>query len=880
MKKKITVVFLILLGLVFLLNPRSVRASDDPYSGFGSLLWGDLHAHSNLSSGENVPLPPDGVYANALKWGLDFAAVTDHDWRIVNYPGDWEHLKAAARTAPLIAFLAFEWSGKGVDDSVNCNEVPVPTPSHCVCGSDTAGNKKCYYGDGHKNVYFYNFDRSLLVTSNGKEGYEAGTMLAPQSRLLVSAPTAASLYEKMAPYGALIIAHHVSGYQCYNSAIPMSTNWSNDRSELVEIYSKWGSGEYPGLPHARSCVWPNRSWQTALTYGRRFGFVGGSDSHAGQPGSQNLIETQFRNGGTPNSGLTAVWVTSKSREGIWEALKSKRTYATTGAKIAIKFSANGYLMGQSFQAYQKPSFKVSVRPSGASLRGVEIVKGWKRAELPLSVVKVFNECEGASSCEVEWTDDNFEKSAFYYLRVQQNDSFGHVGWSSPIWVDKIIAPTLTPTLTPTPAPCPGCQGLSVGYTPVARGDGKYNIQLNWSDVANEGGYQVWRCSGRNCVPNEEITAVGQDVVRLTDTAGFAQEVSLAYEVRPVRNDCAVAGCTKTPVCTLLSSPVNLRLAVAGDQVGRSGRCPGRQYPDGKEVVCIRDEMPAWRWDSPIVDSGFCGVTTTNLYDWPPGTWASVTGLVLENKKTAARSGCLGATVSFVNSEGTSGYPGILWAEVDKTPPVLNSEGVLRFIFTRTDEEGKRYCRADFTAPPASDEGCAGLAGASHETQLSTRSDFATLSEASADLLEGTVVYARVKVKDALGNESAWQTVSRKIDESSCNLPIPTPTPRPTNTPVPTSTPTPTSPPLPAATSTPRPTNTPTPTNTPAPADPSATATPAPRPTSTPIPTNTPTPAPVTLEDVIRQWNPYVKGNYLADLNHDGVVDELDLGLVL
>jgi hypothetical protein len=136
------------------------------------------------------------VYANAVKWGLDFAAVTDHDWRIANYPSDWEHLKSAANSAPLIFLLAFEWSGKEVDYSVDCNASPPPTPTHCACLADFAGNKKCYYGDGHKNVYFYDLDNSLLVTSNRKEGYEAKTLTTIQPSSMVEAPTAASLYEK------------------------------------------------------------------------------------------------------------------------------------------------------------------------------------------------------------------------------------------------------------------------------------------------------------------------------------------------------------------------------------------------------------------------------------------------------------------------------------------------------------------------------------------------------------------------------------------------------------------------------------------------------------------------------------------------------------
>jgi hypothetical protein len=101
--------------------------------------------------------------------------------------------------------------------------------------------------------------------------------------------------------------------------------------------------------------------------------------------------------------------------------------------------------------------------------------------------------------------------------------------------------------------------------------------------------------------------------------------------------------------------------------------------------------------------------------------------------------------------------------------------------------------------------------------------------------------------------------SQSVCRNSCEgfVQIYAPTPTATLTPVPTSTPTPIAL-LPTATLTPTPTSTPT---------------------NTPVPLATPTPA-ITIEQVISQWNPYVVGNYTADVNRDGVVDELDLGLVL
>jgi hypothetical protein len=142
--------------------------------------------------------------------------------------------------------------------------------------------------------------------------------------------------------------------------------------------------------------------------------------------------------------------------------------------------------------------------------------------------------------------------------------------------------------------------------------------------------------------------------------------------------------------------------------------------------------------------------------------------------------------------------------------------------------------------------------------------FDVLSSASATLTLATTV-----ITDDNGNEvGSCNPVS--VTPGDCTggtfnpgAPTNTPVP-PTNTPVPptaTNTPTPTGPtntPAPTNTAVP-PTNTPTRTNTPVP--PTATSTPSPTATNTPLPTATP--------DTCRE-----------DINNDGVVNQVDVSMVL
>src|SRR5690606_38707113 len=68
-----------------------------------------------------------------------------------------------------------------------------------------------------------------------------------------------------------------------------------------------------------------------------FGFVGSSDDHAGFPGAYG-------------EGLMAALVSEFSREGIFEAIRARRTYALTGDRIELDFTVEGAPMGATLEA--------------------------------------------------------------------------------------------------------------------------------------------------------------------------------------------------------------------------------------------------------------------------------------------------------------------------------------------------------------------------------------------------------------------------------------------------------------------------------------------------------------------------------------------------
>lgn len=204
----------------------------------------------------------------------------------------------------------------------------------------------------------------------------------------------------------------------------------------------WGSDEFAGFENADSIQqFAGRTFRRGdfvragviqgLLQQRRLGvnpfklgFAGGTDSHNGIPG--NTAEDNFMAGshgaadGTvqarrtaniegwlaardENPGaLTGVWASSNRREAIWDAMKRRETFATSGTRLRVRVFAGYDLpadlatradmvkqaiargavpMGADLpagMAGQAPQLLVWARkdPDGANLDRIQIIKGW------------------------------------------------------------------------------------------------------------------------------------------------------------------------------------------------------------------------------------------------------------------------------------------------------------------------------------------------------------------------------------------------------------------------------------------------------------------------------------------------------------------------
>jgi len=159
--------------------------------------------------------------------------------------------------------------------------------------------------------------------------------------------------------------------------------------------------------------------------------LAGSDGHDGHPGdAQSPLVKHPHLFHFCGSGLTAVLCEELTRENIYEAIKNRRCYATTGPPIALDYNINGAVMGSVINSGKnnKSKPRLYVKCGGTSaLKELRVVKNGR-------IIHTEN-CAGLWEYETLFEDNNFipGEKANYYIRIIQNDM--ESAWSSPVFFD-------------------------------------------------------------------------------------------------------------------------------------------------------------------------------------------------------------------------------------------------------------------------------------------------------------------------------------------------------------------------------------------------------------------------------------------------------------
>lgn len=391
-------------------RPRVVRNEIEIDGKTCDLFWGETHGHSNLSA-DSWYHSPDRYYRYGRDVArLDFCALTDHDapLSLAKFPERWRGCVDATRRnhepGKYVTIHAFEWTSG--------------TPEGSMLGAARLRKRDAYLDDprhfGHRNVYFPGDDVPDYVFSHDDDRYDE-----PEK-----------LWEAMRPYGAISIPHHPLG----GPVCPLKWERFNEEFEpVVEIYSTHGSSEAERCMHEIYNPYRNgaHSVQTPLGQGRRIGFIASSDTHMGLANNctrpdLNISFSQWYFRGKnrpPGPGTAALYLPELSREAIFDALRARRSYAVTGARIALDVRADGHFMGSAFSSAGAVTFRIAARGE-APFHSVEIVKNGE-------VVKMFT--DPGIDATLEYVDPRRDSEQDYiYVRAIQKDA--HMAWSSPIFI--------------------------------------------------------------------------------------------------------------------------------------------------------------------------------------------------------------------------------------------------------------------------------------------------------------------------------------------------------------------------------------------------------------------------------------------------------------
>ena len=358
------------------------------------ILWADLQNHSGLSDGSATP---DDLlrYAREIA-ALDAAAVTDHDHWGMRFmdrePAIWRRtLDAVDRrhdSGRFVALAGYEWTN---------------------------------WVEGHRHVVFFEPTAEAV----------AGLLLSSIDERFDEAH---ELWSGLDGVRALTFAHHSAGD-------PIATDWSQEPptglepvTEVVSVHGSSESADSPGVV-VRGALEGNHV-RDALDRGYRLGFVGSSDGHDGHPGLAHLA--------SPSGGVAAILADDATREGIFEALRARRTYATNGPRIAVRASYAGWPIGAEIPAAAAAAGEVG--PIAGVPERTLVVRAVSPAEIArIDVIgRLGGDTESSSLGEVPLSDGErdgsltfslpeFRSGGYFYLRVVQQD--GGAAWTSPFFFE-------------------------------------------------------------------------------------------------------------------------------------------------------------------------------------------------------------------------------------------------------------------------------------------------------------------------------------------------------------------------------------------------------------------------------------------------------------
>lgn len=383
---------------------RKAVSNHCPVSGLSgqTVLFGEIHWHSEFSGDGQRDLT-EAMRTARYQYNLDFAGPADHINGIEYYRSREFDLDRQEE-----AMMPFREEGAFAP----------------FAGAEISG------GYGHINYYGRDFDAFRQMTERAREAM-ALAFTESRDRFPLKQLQQACLKQRTM-YGP----HHSNT----NSFLMGGVVDERGRPKWNAIYFPLPASDYPGMRFfemvqgrgsfetetyqdgwrmSRSSGGCGGSARTGLMRGYRFGFIGGTDNHAGWP----------TRGGSGYTGCTGVVTNDFTMGGIFDAIYNRKSYATTGARIVADYSVSGHPMGSEIKAGPEDRRVFDIEIHGtAGIETVEIIHGG----FTLAVL----ETDGSPDFRQTWEDERPGRpleDAWYYVRARQVD--GECLWMSPVWFD-------------------------------------------------------------------------------------------------------------------------------------------------------------------------------------------------------------------------------------------------------------------------------------------------------------------------------------------------------------------------------------------------------------------------------------------------------------
>lgn len=317
--------------------------------------WGDLHGQSDETVGTNNI---EEYFHFAKNFSLlDFAGHQANDFQITNE--FWKKINGTTKRfnqdGKFVALPGYEWSG------------------------NTSNG-------GDRNVIFEEENQPIFRSSHA--------LIDDFSDIKSDANTIGELFNKLKSHRALVIAHAGGRYS------DLSVH-DSELERLVEVHSMWGEFEWLLFE--------------ALGKGYKFGIVANSDDHFGRPGAAGPGRSEFGCFG----GLTCILTDKLSRKGIFQALRDRHCFGTTGARINLDVSVGvgqrkKVIMGDEIELSPSDNPHLSIKVLGTCgidridiLNGQKIIKAWTPKPEKDQAIKITwaGAASRGRSRRIEWKGD-------------------------------------------------------------------------------------------------------------------------------------------------------------------------------------------------------------------------------------------------------------------------------------------------------------------------------------------------------------------------------------------------------------------------------------------------------------------------------------------